>query len=1033
MTARGVVTAAALLTLLLSPASAQAAAVVLKPVLGADTLGADNLLPNSSFEELAEGQAAGWIPWQAGYDVDDRVSHTGGRSVRCALAQADVQRGIGYVIELNQTSPAPIVATAWSRAEGVSGSPDSNYSLYLDLEYTDGTPLWGQTAPFDCGTHDWQKRTVTVVPSKPVRRVNVYGIFRNKTGTVWFDDFTLMTLAPSAQATLFDSVPVLRSHQTAPPTGEVIVLTTDDGLQVRIDKDTGAVLGPQGKVAGFFCRDVAAGSDFRQPRGTVQVTGNTASWRAEDEALSLRLSAQVAAHRDHIVVHGEVEDTTGADRAVTVYFSLPLDAVGWTWFDDARRGRRIEPATTYTNLVRVNAGATGYASRYPLACVAGRDDARALAVPLDQPRIVGMSYDADSGELYAGFHLGLSAETRAFPSRADFTLVLYRPDPAWGFRSALKRYYELFPQCFTKRNPKEGIWMPFTDVSTVEGWQDFGFQFHEGNNNVAFDDQAGIDSFVYVEPVSHWLSMPPEMPRTVEQALALLHQKAEAGDSQSRATLTSATYTASGDMYVDFLDTPWCNGALFYLNPAPALLDDKPEEVTQWRHCTAALWRAFSPAAQAVKGWNAYQMGYTPAPGEGREGSGAICCTAQQPQERRGAAQAVLLNQQRPSNLVVRAWSRAEEVTGQSETGYCVYVDLVHQDGTPSWGHHASFAVGTHDWQQVELVIHPEKPVRTATVYVLFRGSHTGRVWFDDVYLGNEGAEENLLQNPGFEPGAAKRAVLDGIYIDSAEMGATILNFRREHWRYCTLPLTFTPQGRVCQLTIFPSVEFARELALRLHEQGKMLMANSTPAQFPWLAAWCDVMGTETNWAREGRYTPQSDETLCYRRALCYQRPYLLLLNTVYDQFPNEWVERYFKRAIAYGIFPSMFSHNAATDRYWERPNLYNRDRALFKHYIPICQAIAAAGWEPVTHATCADVDIWLERFGPGGDGALYLTVFNSSSEPRAVTVSLDVDALGITADMRARDLVTDAPVPITAGQLKLSLGPEDLVVVKLR
>ena len=45
----------------------------------------------------------------------------------------------------------------------------------------------------------------------------------------------------------------------------------------------------------------------------------------------------------------------------------------------------------------------------------------------------------------------------------------------------------------------------------------------------------------------------------------------------------------------------------------------------------------------------------------------------------------------------------------------------------------------------------------------------------------------------------------------------------------------------------------------------------------------------------------------------------------------NELVERYMKRALAYGMFPGFFSHNASEGHYFTRPSLYNRDRALLK------------------------------------------------------------------------------------------------------
>ena len=62
--------------------------------------------------------------------------------------------------------------------------------------------------------------------------------------------------------------------------------------------------------------------------------------------------------------------------------------------------------------------------------------------------------------------------------------------------------------------------------------------------------------------------------------------------------------------------------------------------------------------------------------------------------------------------------------------------------------------------------------------------------------------------------------------------------------------------------------------------QGEMTFANSTPHQFPWGAACLDVMGTETNWASDNGYRPDEASTLDYWRAICDQRPYLLLLNT---------------------------------------------------------------------------------------------------------------------------------------------------------
>ena len=109
-----------------------------------------------------------WRPWQAGFDRDGQtfVCDNGG--------QWQVQRGASQTVVLNQTRPEPILAVAWSKAEAVTGTPDSDYALYLDLVYADGTSLWGQTAPFATGTHDWQRRQVIVFPERPVRSLAVH-------------------------------------------------------------------------------------------------------------------------------------------------------------------------------------------------------------------------------------------------------------------------------------------------------------------------------------------------------------------------------------------------------------------------------------------------------------------------------------------------------------------------------------------------------------------------------------------------------------------------------------------------------------------------------------------------------------------------------------------------------------------------------------------------------------------------------------------------------------------------------------------
>ncbi len=133
----------------------------------------------------------------------------------------------------------------------------------------------------------------------------------------------------------------------------------------------------------------------------------------------------------------------------------------------------------------------------------------ALGLDMDHPAQYRLVYHAGTKQFFIAYDFGLTKDTAKLPSGAEFRFVLYRFDPHWGFRAALQKYYDIFPQQFTKRVTREGVWMPFTDIAHVPGFEDFGFAFQEGAPDVPFDDQHGIASFVYVEPMSHWLAMPP--------------------------------------------------------------------------------------------------------------------------------------------------------------------------------------------------------------------------------------------------------------------------------------------------------------------------------------------------------------------------------------------------------------------------------------------------------------------------------------------------------------------------------------------
>ena len=767
---------------------------VAKAVLGTEVSG-ENLLKSD-----------GWRPWKLGFAREGQTFVCDNGTTR------EVQRGASQTVVLNQERPEPIVAVAWSKAEGVTGTPDSNYALYLDLVYADGSPLWGQVAPFATDTHDWQRRQVIVFPEKPVRSLAFHLLLRNHGGKAWFRDPSLRVLSLPQSACRFDGVPVVVRDATR---------------------------------GGFQVRDVAGGSDF------VQI---------ERQAMGLQLDRKQTEQNGATFIDAEIRDTTGRDRAVTLVYTVPTGERALQWLHAPRTSETIQAGREYVNGTPFRAG-QGRLSRYPFAAVSGEKYGAALGIDVERPAFFRVGYNDGSRELFLAYDIGLAPEKPV----ARIRLCHYRFDPAWGFRAVLARYYELFPDAFRCRTPHQGLWMPFAPISKVQGWEDFGFQFKEGNGETAWDDAHDMITFRYTEPMTWWMRMPKEMPRTIEAALAEARRLADQGrNRQAQALMTSGYHNAEGHFPARLRDTPWCNGAVWSMNSMPGISGDVTDFNNKW----------------------------------------------------------------------------------------------------------------------------------------------------------NAKLREQLY-------GPARKGDLDGEYVDSSEGYVTDeLDFRRDHLAAADTPLTFAPE--TFQPAVFRGLiafEYVRGIARDVHAMDKLMMANGAPGRLCWLPPLLEVLGTETNWNPGGKWRAISDSELLYRRALCKGKPFCFLMNTEFERFSPELVERYMKRSLAYGMFPGFFSHNASQGHYFSRPELYNRDRLLFKKYIPLCRRVAEAGWKPITHAHSSNDSVYVERFG-----SRYLTVFNDSPDRRTTTIRLD------DASRRAdsRELVTDTPVLWKNGATTLTLNSENVAVIDL-
>lgn len=263
----------------------------------------------------------------------------------------------------------------------------------------------------------------------------------------------------------------------------------------------------------------------------------------------------------------------------------------------------------------------------------------------------------------------------------------------------------------------------------------------------------------------------------------------------------------------------------------------------------------------------------------------------------------------------------------------------------------------------------------------------------------------------------------DGEYIDSAEGYLTpTLDFNRAVFAASDTPLVFSSDEdhRPALFKGLSMYEYVRRTAARVWPRGRFVMANGVPGRWPWLPAYVDVGGTETQWIdEEGRWRPESHRSLLYKRALSMGKPYCYLQNVDFEKFAYADMENFMRHCVAYGLFPGCFSHNASEGHYFTRPEVYNRDRPLFKKYVPLCKMLSEAGWRPVnTLVASTDSRVFVEQFG-----ARYVTVFNSAR----ATVKVRLTA---KAGARASEHVAGGEVSFADGVATLELAPDAVRVL---
>jgi hypothetical protein len=268
----------------------------------------------------------------------------------------------------------------------------------------------------------------------------------------------------------------------------------------------------------------------------------------------------------------------------TLRIVLPAGGENWKWFRGLDKSVRINGAEICFDTIGVktvpppdgafNGGklsdggygdpvGQGTMSFYPLCAVAVSGKGRGLGIDISLPVVYRLGAGPSTG-LFAEFDFSTSPLTEKFPNRAYFRLCSFSFNPEWGMRAALSQYYSIYPEAFKKRVINEGIWLPFTPLRSIPGWDEFGIAFHEtswGSKDVRDDKKIStilsdrgtrVLSFQYTEP---WDVQLPIRTKTMEYG-ELVSGGLITKEHRSYLDI-SATKDKNGLWQARRLETPW--------------------------------------------------------------------------------------------------------------------------------------------------------------------------------------------------------------------------------------------------------------------------------------------------------------------------------------------------------------------------------------------------------------------------------------------------------------------------------------------
>lgn len=689
----------------------------------------------------------------------------------------------------------------------------------------------------------------------------------------------------------------LRAASAVATTDGLVVSVDDSGRVASITVDKKSVTLADDPVL-FRIRDVDRQTALVPITAAVQSIEKGFSLKTAAPVSDLDLAATFMSHGRFIQIDGTITDRRKSSRCIDLKLSLPIAGGSFKY----GTGLSAEAPRKKLDAKRQSAEAIDElypvddSSVYPLspASDVAFDVGLSLAVPPTSPTRFLTGLD-DTG-LNILIRIGLSSAARP-QSQTPFHVILFRHDPAWGFRSSLERYYEFYREpFFTRRVKKTGLW---TTHNVSQLFEKELYAYHEAGSTAwgRPEDHAGKKEIKSLEnlaegPLAHSLD-------EFEQLCEL--------DQDAAAGIASLPYSIVGQC--QFLQL-------------------------------AKLPKNYAEAMHILDTWNPTK----PIPFN-------------------GPAQAV-------------SFRSADELKA------------IIRNSTIENPEH-----------RLELVARP------------YRGPTLTFVENPNPRLFNDSNKQTIAKYmlDDYLPMLLASKYVEGLYTDSLGRWCSYFNYRTDHFKYSTVPLTYAGSPpKPCISNLASHAEYLWELSSRLHKLGKIVFANGVHPDRVMLGFDADAMGCE------GTPVYTLGENFYAPRVAAGSKPYCYL-NESGKSTPRLW-----NSCLYLGYLLTCNTRAGAP---------------LMRQYDPTIIKMNQAGWEPVTYAQASPESIGIERWGKFP--ALFFSAMNRSTIPVTAQIRIDARRLALPAKTAIINALTGETISHHADNstliLQLQLKAEQAGVMELR